>query len=62
MRNELITTGIAMLYGLNSLQTLHKNQELDKLLNILGHKKEPKGLAKTGMKLDLGFLLYNFKL
>lgn len=51
-----------MLYGLNSLQTLHKNQELDKLLNILGHKKEPKGLAKTGMKLDLGFLLYNFKL
>ncbi|MGE7185042.1 Spo0E family sporulation regulatory protein-aspartic acid phosphatase [Peribacillus sp. NPDC006672] len=41
LRKELITTGL--IYGLTSPETLHKSQELDKLLNLLGHEKEPKG-------------------
>ena len=42
LRKELITTGL--IYGFTSQKTLHKSQELDKLLNLLGHEKEPNGL------------------
>ncbi len=42
LRKELITTGL--IYGFTSPKTLHKSQELDKLLNLLGHEKEPNGL------------------
>ncbi|WP_260398941.1 Spo0E family sporulation regulatory protein-aspartic acid phosphatase [Peribacillus simplex] len=41
MRKELITTGL--IYGLTSPEALHKSQELDKLLNLLGLVKESKG-------------------
>ncbi|MFD6211458.1 MULTISPECIES: aspartyl-phosphate phosphatase Spo0E family protein [unclassified Peribacillus] len=41
LRKELITT--AFIYGFTAPKTLHKSQELDKLLNLLGHGKEPIG-------------------
>lgn len=42
LTKELITTGL--IYGFTSSKTLHKSQELDKLLNLLGHEKESIGL------------------
>ncbi|WP_353616214.1 aspartyl-phosphate phosphatase Spo0E family protein [Bacillus sp. BA3] len=42
LRKELITTGL--IYGFTAPQTLHKSQELDKLLNLLGVQKKPIGL------------------
>ncbi|CAH0183151.1 aspartyl-phosphate phosphatase Spo0E family protein [Peribacillus sp. Bi134] len=42
LRKELITTGL--IYGFTTPKTLHKSQELDKLLNLLGVQKEPIGL------------------
>ncbi|MEY9866862.1 hypothetical protein ABIE66_002241 [Peribacillus sp. B2I2] len=39
LRKDLITT--ALTYGLTSPKTLHNSQELDKLLNLLEHEKEP---------------------
>ncbi|MCT4477336.1 aspartyl-phosphate phosphatase Spo0E family protein [Peribacillus frigoritolerans] len=39
LRKELITTGL--IYGFTAPKTLHKSQELDKLLNLLGVQKEP---------------------
>ena len=42
LRKELITTGL--IYGFTAPKTLHKSQELDELLNLLGAQKEPNGL------------------
>lgn len=42
LRKELITTGL--IYGFTAPKTLHKSQELDKMLNLLGAQKEPNGL------------------
>ncbi|MGG0413775.1 Spo0E family sporulation regulatory protein-aspartic acid phosphatase [Peribacillus simplex] len=40
LRKVLITTG--MIYGFTAPRTLHKSQELDNLLNLLGHEKRTK--------------------
>ncbi|MBT2648483.1 aspartyl-phosphate phosphatase Spo0E family protein [Bacillus sp. ISL-34] len=42
LRKELIAAGL--IYGFTAPKTLHKSLELDELLNLLGHEKEPNGL------------------
>lgn len=44
LRKELITT--ALKYGFTAPNTLHISQELDKLLNLLGHEKEMIGFQQ----------------